>query len=165
MNERKIIVLSLCVITRIISAIYRPINISDDWWMDSLGPPSRDSSEITGGPSPLLCPIFAYLAIPLLTRWELYAWTCRMEIQVKTRGCRYCMPQYKHNLIMVTDWWYPLHIKGGLLSFLHLHVCISFSHSLLGLLLGKLPTPLSSLSLSLSLKQAFIPMLVFPTNV
>lgn len=40
------------------------------------------------------------------------------------------MPQYKHNLIIVTGRRYRPNIKGGLLSFLHSHVCISFSHPL-----------------------------------
>lgn len=101
--------------------------------MESLVPPSRDSSEITGGPSPLLCPLFAYLTIPLLTLCELYIYMpgpVGWKIQVKTKGCRYCMPQYKHNLIIVTGRRYRPNIKGGLLSFLHSHVCILFSHPL-----------------------------------
>lgn len=40
------------------------------------------------------------------------------------------MPQYKHNLIIVTGRRYRPNIKGELLSFLHSHVCISFSHPL-----------------------------------
>lgn len=52
------------------------------------------------------------------------------KIQVKTKGCRYCMPQYKHNLIIVTGRRYRPNIKGEVLSFLHSHVCIPFSHPL-----------------------------------
>lgn len=102
--------------------------------MESLVPPSRDSSEITGGPSPLLCPHICISYHPLAyTVWIIYismpgpvGW----KIQVKTKGCRYCMPQYKHNLIIVTGRRYRPNIKGELLSFLHSHVCISFSHPL-----------------------------------
>lgn len=102
--------------------------------MESLVPPSRDSSEITGGPSPLLCPHICISYHPLAyTVWIIYIsmpGPVGLKIQVKTKGCRYCMPQYKHNLIIVTGRRYRPNIKGELLSFLHSHVCISFSHPL-----------------------------------
>lgn len=124
--------------------------------MESLVPPSRDSSEITGGPSPLLCPHICISYHPLAyTVWIIYismpgpvGW----KIQVKTKGCRYCMPQYKHNLIIVTGRRYRPNIKGELLSFLHSHVCISFSHPLylsrwVGCVVTPPPTPIPSNSL------------------
>lgn len=67
------------------------------------------------------------------TVWIIYIYMpgpVGWKIQVKTKGCRYCMPQYKHNLIIVTGRRYRPNIKGGLLSFLHSHVCILFSHPL-----------------------------------
>lgn len=73
-------------------------------------------------PSPCLhCVNYIYISMPGPVGWK---------IQVKTKGCRYCMPQYKHNLIIVTGRRYRPNIKGELLSFLHSHVCISFSHPL-----------------------------------